>query len=343
MPLISVIIPTHNRADMLAQALASVQAQTFTDFEILVISNGETPKNADVSKRVSWRAGAQWLYMSEGNRSLARNLAIKTAKGEWIAFLDDDDLWNPRKLALQMAAIRKTGVDCLFTDFILHDVETEVDRVHHIKPVNDAVCKGLTVPERFMVWRAGTGGCSTVLVKREVLLALGGFDTKMTLCEDWDMWRRIAQKYKVGYIEDVLSILRTHSVNGENHAVRRPWFCTYWEVYHIAKAIRTCPPELRHMIPAMLQYIFKRAVIWHTLFVLAGFRIGNLTPFNKIFEWGRPIYRGIVGNEGNALRRWLRPRRRINALFRREIFAPHKPLVNGYVLAAAVVAFFLIV
>jgi glycosyltransferase involved in cell wall biosynthesis len=325
-PLVSIVIPTRDRPAMLAEAIASVRAQSFRNYEIIVVSNGE--QNSLASRRAA--AGCRFLTLSEGNRSLARNIAIKEARGEWLAFLDDDDLWEPDKLLHQLVFAYHEGADCVFTDFVLYDVPSGRKQAHAIGPVNARVCAGLTIPESFMVWRAGTGGCSTALVKREVLLALGGFDPSMTLVEDWDMWRRVSQRGRVGYLAEPLSVLRTHSANGEAHAVLRPWRCTYWEIYHAAKIIMTCPPELRHMIPRTLRYIAKRALIWHPIFVVAGLKIASRRPFEPIFQWGRPLYRRIAGDELRALREWLRPRRRINALLRREIFRRPKlqPIVR---------------
>jgi hypothetical protein len=163
-----------------------------------------------------------WLGLSEGNRSRARNVAIKEAQGEWIALLDDDDLWHPNKLVLQLAFAADTGADCIFTDCTLRNANTGVE-FHLCPPKRNAqICKGLSIPESFMVWpRAGAGGCSTALIRREVLLALGGFDTNMTLVEDCDMWRRIAQRHRVAFLDETLSTVRTHGVNGENHPVLR--------------------------------------------------------------------------------------------------------------------------
>ncbi len=302
-PLVSVIIPTHNRPEMLREAVASVRGQrSFSDLEIIIASNGEA--NPQASDNVALQYGCRFIKLPHGNRSLARNGAIEKARGEWIAFLDDDDLWHRDKLVLQLAFAAHTGADCIFTGFILRDVNTGVERNYHIEAVNAVRCKGLSVPESFMVNRAGSGGCSTVLIRRAILLDLGGFDTKMVLCEDWDMWRRVSQRYQVGYLDDTLSVLRTHSANGEDHAILRPWRCTYWEIYHSFKAIRTCPPELRHMIPGTLKYLARRTLLLHPLFVMKYI---------------------VMRTHLRLLREWLGPRRRLNALFGREIFSPSRP------------------
>lgn len=290
-PIVSVIIPTRNRQAMLKEAIASVHdQQSFRDYEIIIASNGE--HNPNKTRDIADRYGCRLVVLHNGNRSAARNAAIKIARGEWIAFLDDDDLWHCNKLVLQLAFAKHSEADCVFTDFILHHVRNETkDSRYTIGP---GPYEHLSVPESFMLWRTGSGGCSTVLVKRSALLAVGDFDVRMTLAEDWDMWRRLSQACQVGFLHEPLSILRTHSANGEDHALKRPLRCAYWDVYHFCKAIRNCPPELRHMIPR---------VIWR-----AAWRAFYLCPLH------------IMLGPGSWVRARLRPRRRINALFGRELF-----------------------
>src|SRR5258708_39467781 len=95
-PLVSIVVPTINRPKMLAEALASVRAQNFTDYEIIVVSNGENDEMCRQSREAA--AGCIYLELDHGNVSAARNAGIAQANGEWIAFLDDDDLWLPHKL-----------------------------------------------------------------------------------------------------------------------------------------------------------------------------------------------------------------------------------------------------
>src|SRR5260370_42068750 len=115
-PLVSVGIPTHNRPRMLAETLASVRAQTFTDYEIIVVSNGESAEERRASQEAA--SGCVYLELDRGNVSAARNFGIERAKGEWIAILDDDDLWPPNKLERQVAEARRTGADMITGDFV---------------------------------------------------------------------------------------------------------------------------------------------------------------------------------------------------------------------------------
>src|SRR5215831_10648251 len=101
---------------MLAEAIASVRAQTFTDYEIIVVSNGESNDLRRASRTAA--AGCLYLELDKGNVSSARNAGIKHARGEWVAFLDDDDLWLPNKLERQIAEASRTGADLITCDYI---------------------------------------------------------------------------------------------------------------------------------------------------------------------------------------------------------------------------------
>ena len=99
-PLVSVIIPTYNRADLVRQALASVKAQTYRDFEIVVVDDGGTDGTCEALS--AWREIRVLRHAHRRGVSAARNTGIDAARGEWLAFLDSDDLWLPDKLARQI-------------------------------------------------------------------------------------------------------------------------------------------------------------------------------------------------------------------------------------------------
>src|SRR5258706_3413956 len=103
---------------MLAETLASVRAQTFTDYEIIVVSNGESDDIRQASRESATAYDARYFALPDGNASVARNFGIEHAKGEWIALLDDDDLWLPNKLERQIAEADRTGADMGTCDFV---------------------------------------------------------------------------------------------------------------------------------------------------------------------------------------------------------------------------------
>jgi glycosyltransferase involved in cell wall biosynthesis len=198
-PLVSVIIPTHNRAALLAEALASVTAQTFRDFEIVVVDDGSTDKTlATLGRCDSLRV---LRHPARRGVAAARNLGIAAARGAWLAFLDSDDLWLPEKLARQMAYLEKRpGLLLCQTD------ETWVRKgVRVNKPLSHRKVAGrifLPSLDRCMV------SPSAVILHRRLLNDFGGFDEDLPAAEDYDLWLRLTWRFEVGLVEEPLIIKR---------------------------------------------------------------------------------------------------------------------------------------
>src|SRR5262245_34191351 len=123
MPLVTVIVPTHNRPGLLAEALASVRAQTFTDHAAIAVSNGHDSPTRRESQAVAADHNCRYFAISKGNQSAARNFAAAHGRCRWIAFLDDDDIWMPQKLERQLAEAECTGADMISCDYIEFHVD----------------------------------------------------------------------------------------------------------------------------------------------------------------------------------------------------------------------------
>src|SRR5882672_3883889 len=170
MPLVSVIIPTHNRPQLLKKALESVKAQTFTDYEIIVVSSNEKHECLLSSLELAVEFEAEFLTCNN-NISTTRNYGIQHAKGTWIAFLDDDDQWLPKKLEFQIAC--SSNADLISCEYSEVNLKGEIIKV----------CK--PQPNR---WWAPP---SCVLIKKSVLKSVNGFCPWMRYNEDNDLWRRV--------------------------------------------------------------------------------------------------------------------------------------------------------
>src|ERR1051326_5775410 len=108
MPLVSIIVPTHDRAQMLKEAVDSALAQTFQDFELIVVLNGASAASVEMANRLAANPKVKVVEMADDTLAASRNFGLEFASGEWIAFLDDDDIWLPHKLATQLDAARRS-------------------------------------------------------------------------------------------------------------------------------------------------------------------------------------------------------------------------------------------
>jgi Glycosyl transferase family 2 len=183
-PRITVVIPTHDRPSDLRRAIRTVRRQTLSDWELVIVDDGSPePVTLDPDARDDHRI-TLIRHPSRLGVSDARNTGIAHAKAPWIAFLDDDDLWWPGKLAAQLAEATARGKDFVFTG------RYTVDRAGKIISVRGpAPTENLT---RTLLFRNQVGEPSTVMVRRDMLISAGGFDTSLSVIADWEMWVRLS-------------------------------------------------------------------------------------------------------------------------------------------------------
>jgi len=206
-PVVSVILPTYNRAAFLAAAVDSVLTQTFQNFELIVVDDGSTDATPDVVQAYS---DQRLVYLRQNNygRSAARNKAIGHARGSLIAFLDSDDEYLPGKLEMQVAFMREhPEIGMVYTSAICIDKDG-----NSIAYSYSASAKG-SIYKQVAFFVPITITLPTVMVRREVLEGTGLFDQEMSRFEDTDLWRRIAKHYLVGAITTPTCRLRTHDDN----------------------------------------------------------------------------------------------------------------------------------
>jgi glycosyltransferase involved in cell wall biosynthesis len=198
-PLVSVIIPTYNRAALVAEAVASVAAQTFRDFEIVVVDDGGSDGTPEVL--AAWPEVRLRRHTCRRGVAAARNTAVGAARGEWLAFLDSDDLWLPDKLARQIFWLEnQPGL------LICQTEETWVRRgVRVNKPLSHRKLGGrifLSSLARCMI------SPSAVVLNRRLLAEHGGFDETLAAAEDYDLWLRLTWRYEVGLVDEPLVVKR---------------------------------------------------------------------------------------------------------------------------------------
>lgn len=275
-PPVSVVIPAHDRPEMLAAAIESALAQTVDDCEILVVLNGATPDASASAQAFAANPKVHLVATEYSTVAAARNAGIAHARGEWIAFLDDDDIWENGKLSAQMAAARRSGADVVSCLFSLFDGRGPLANPDLILP------SGLTYPEALMLGNFLSGG-SAAMVRASAIRSLGGFDETLLNCEDWDMWRRLSWSHAVVMVEERLVRYRRHAGNKGLNLHRR----LIGESQHFAKMLGDTPPQLRHMIDrAKLRYFETIQTILRAQSIVddavSPFRLAARVPFRLV-------------------------------------------------------------
>ncbi len=216
-PSVSVVIPTYNRAIFLGAAVASIRAQTYPCTEILIIDDGSTDDTTQVVKELG--SGINYIWQTNAGPAAARNLGISRASGDLVAFLDTDDRWMPDKIALQVEILkREPSIALVSADMAIED-ETGILCV----PSNFArrnlqmffkALDGRAIPNApSMMLKINFINTSTVLARRDVLVSMKGFDTRLRFGEDLELWLRIAAKHGVACIPTVQEIRVEHAHN----------------------------------------------------------------------------------------------------------------------------------
>ncbi len=208
-PLITVIIPTYNRAALVAEAIASVLAQSERDFELLIIDDGST----DDTPQVCATFGAKLEYLRQERRgvSSARNLGIKHAQGRFITFLDSDDLWQKHKLRRQIAWLEAhPEIMLCYTNEIWNRRGVRVNQKKIHQKAGGWIYP-LCLPRCII-------SPSSVLMRRELFEHVGMFDESLPICEDYDLWLRIAAQYEIGFLDEPLIIKRGGHADQLSHS-----------------------------------------------------------------------------------------------------------------------------
>jgi glycosyltransferase involved in cell wall biosynthesis len=208
MPLVSIIIPTYNRAHLIGETIQSVLAQTLTKYEIIVVDDGST----DGTTEALAPFGARIHYLQEPHTGLpghVRNVGIRAAQGDYFAFLDSDDLLVEHSLALRLDFLRRhVDVALVYSDAYVFDHTTgaTLQRWHELmRPASGWIGPALLCQN----WIVN----STVLVRRQVLDRIGLFaeGPELRWGQDWDLWLRIAAYHEIGLIPEPLARIRIHS------------------------------------------------------------------------------------------------------------------------------------
>jgi glycosyltransferase involved in cell wall biosynthesis len=215
-PTVSIIIPAHNVAPYIGETLASVMAQSFTDYEVFVVNDGSTDETE--AKLAPFRE--RIIYLEQENRgvSAARNAALRVARGRYIALLDGDDIWMPDYLKTLVARLEgKAQIDVIYPNAIFFGSPRWEGRLFM-----DAYPSSEPVTFEKLLTRECVIFVSSVF-RREVMEAVGGYDETLGECEDFDLWLRMAQRgCRFAFTTEPLVRYRRRSGSLSSDEVRMP-------------------------------------------------------------------------------------------------------------------------
>ena len=201
MSLVSVILPVYNREALIGRAIESVLAQSYRPLELIVVDDGSTDGTRAVLER--YKDDIVLLEQPRGGAYVARNLALRHARGELVAFIDSDDVWLPHRLASQVPLLRKPNIGLVFGDAL------------HV-PGRRRTCFQVSAPRRGRA-AARFAWCNfvptiTVLARKSCIEEAGGFSEESTLACDYLLWFRIALRHELDFVDGIVA---DYTVNPE--------------------------------------------------------------------------------------------------------------------------------
>ena len=232
---ISVIIPTYNRYEFLKRALQSVLNQTYLPKEVIVVDDGSNDKTQDIQ---NYFPSIKYIYQDNSGVSSARNLGITNASHEWLTFLDSDDEWHSEKLKEQVAFHKKNSdVLMSYTDELWIRDKKEVKIPNKFQKIGkDAFLENLSYCNI---------APSSVLLHENLFERYGLFDENLEVCEDYDLWLRVATKEKIGLINKKLI---TKYAGHENQLSFKHWGMDRFRVISLEKLLKTASNTQKYKI-----------------------------------------------------------------------------------------------
>lgn len=246
MPVISVIIPAYNAETTLKDTLTSVLQQTFSEFELIIINDGSTDTTLEIISQIDDPRIKVFSYQNSG-ASTSRNRGFAQASGEYIAFLDADDLWTPDKLEAQLAALKihpQADIAYSWSDCI-DESSSFLRRGGHITINGDAL------PKLLMMDILENG--SNPLIRRQAVIEVGGFDESLPAGQDWDFYLRLALKHSFVTVprSQILYRISANSLSANVFKLEKGCLRV------LDRAYSQAPESLQHLKPYSLGNLYK--------------------------------------------------------------------------------------
>ncbi len=213
---IDVVIPVYNGANFIIDALNSVISQTLKPQNIFVIDDGSTDNTEEVVKNYASSSTLPVTYIKKenGGPNSARNIGVQKSSADFLTFLDADDIWNRTKLEKQIALFKEStfpNLGLVYCDYCsVNEKGVLIEGAYHVEPSMSG-----KVFTQLLQKNVISGSASAVMIKRECFDSVGFFDEALRASEDWDMWLRIAEKYDIDFVKEVLVNIRFHDKNAQ--------------------------------------------------------------------------------------------------------------------------------
>ena len=245
MPTISVIIPAYNAERTILETIASVQQQTFSDLELIVVDDGSTDRTLELLHSVTDERLKIFSYQNAGV-SVARNRGISHATGEFIGFLDADDLWTPDKLETQLTALQQhpeAGVAYSWTYFMNEKGASYIEK--------SKAFEGNVYAELLVTNFLHNG--SNPLIRSQAIESVGGFDPALAFGEEWDFYLRLAARWAFVLVPKPQILYRQSSVSASSKVEEME----QQTLIMLEKAFQAAPPELQYLKNQSFAWIYK--------------------------------------------------------------------------------------
>jgi glycosyltransferase involved in cell wall biosynthesis len=245
-PIISIIIPAYNSEKTIKRTVESILNQSFSNFELIIINDGSNDSTLDVISSIYDSRIKVFTYPNAG-ANVGRNRGINLAEGEFVSFIDADDIWTQDKLQSQFQALQdnpEATVSYSWTDYINEEDEFVVTGTH--------ITANGDVYEELLLTNFLENG-SNPLIRKDALIELGGFDESLSAGQDWEMWLRLATKYKFVAVPKVQILYRLSPKSQSSNLTRQEKLC----LQVLTKAYQLKPSQNPRNLSTSLANLYK--------------------------------------------------------------------------------------
>jgi glycosyltransferase involved in cell wall biosynthesis len=285
---VSVVVPTYNRLHYLRQAVGSVRAQTYGDWELIIADDGSNDGTVEYGRAIADERVRVIALPHSGRPAQVRNTALRAATGRHVAFLDSDDLWEPHKLERQLAAMRR-GPDTPWSYTALIRIDQGGAPLPESGVQSWRACSGRILPELLRL--EALVATPTVIAERSLIEGVGGFDESLDYVHDYDLWFRIGATAQACAVPDRLARVRVH--DGARTSDRLPVHRCWVRVYEKAGAAVTDPALERICRQRATRHRLTAAALaadrGRTAEALAGFAAAAIRD-----PWSAAVWRALA-------------------------------------------------